>query len=135
MPIPFEFVINRTPVSQQARRRDLVRAWSQDVRSVAEQSWDAEPPFDGEVMVVITYFFKDGAPDVDNIPKPILDGLKGLVFADDDQITDLLCRKRDRSRDLEFENPSSVLVETLGRSEQFLHITVANALSLEVASW
>ena len=105
------------------------------MRSVAEQSWDAEPPFDGEVMVVITYFFKDGAPDVDNIPKPILDGLKGLVFADDDQITDLLCRKRDRSRDLEFENPSSVLVETLGRSEQFLHITVANALSLEVASW
>ena len=85
--------------------------------------------------MVITYFFKDGAPDVDNIPKPILDALKGLVYIDDHQITDLLCRKRDRNRDLQFENPSDVLVETLGRSEQFLHITVANALSLEVASW
>ena len=135
MPIPFEFVIDRTPVSQQARRRDLVKAWSHDVRSVAEQSWDAASPFGGEVKVVITYFFKEGAPDVDNIPKPILDGLKGLVFADDNQITDLFCRKRDLNRDLRFQNPSTVLVETLRRSDQFLHITVANALSLEVTSW
>ena len=84
-------------------------------------------------MVIITYFFRDGSPpDLDNIPKPILDALKGLVYSDDSRITDLLCRKRDRNRDLQFENPSSVLVETLGRSEQFLHITVANSHSLEV---
>ena len=86
-------------------------------------------------MVVITYFFKGEALDVDNMPKPILDALNGLIYADDSQITDLVCRKRDRNRDLQFENPSSVLVETLGRSEQFLYITVANAMSLEVPSW
>ncbi len=86
-------------------------------------------------MVVITYFFKGEALDVDNMPNPILDALKGMVYADDDQITDLVCRKRDRDRDLQFENPSPALVETLGRSEQFLHITVTEALSLEVPSW
>ena len=107
----------------------------QEVQSVAKESWDVEPPFAGEVMVTITYFFKDGSPDVDNIPKPILDALKGLVYSDDSQVTDVLCRKRDRNRDLRFDNPSSVLVETLGRSEQFLHITVASAMSLEVPSW
>ena len=105
------------------------------MQSVVGQMWDAEPPFVGEVMVVITYYFKGGALDVDNMPKPILDALNGLVYADDRQITDLVCRKRDRNRDLQFENPSSVLVDTLGRSEQFLHITVANARSLEVPSW
>ena len=105
------------------------------MQSVVGQVWDAEPPFVGEVTVVITYYFKGGALDVDNMPKPILDALNGLVYADDRQITDLVCRKRDRNRDLQFENPSSVLVETLGRSEQFLHITVANARSLEVPSW
>ena len=99
------------------------------------QAWDTEPPLDGEVMVVITYYFKDGPLDIDNMPKPILDALNGLVYVDDRQITDLVCRKRDRNRNLQFENPSSVLVETLGRSEQFLHITVANARSLEVPSW
>ena len=134
MPIPFEIVIERTPLSQQADSRHL-RAWQQEVQSVVGQVWDAEPPFGGEVMVVITYYFKGGALDVDNMPKPILDALNGLVYADDRQITDLVCRKRDRNRDLQFENPSSILVETLGRSEQFLHITVANARSLEVPSW
>ena len=105
------------------------------MHNVVGQVWDAEPPFDGEVMVVITYYFKGESLDVDNMPKPILDALKGLVYADDGQITDLVCRKRDRNRDLQFENPSSVLVETLGRSEQFLHINVSNAQSLEVRSW
>lgn len=86
-------------------------------------------------MVVITYYFKRGSLDVDNMPKPILDALNGLVYADDSQVTDLVCRKRDRNRDLQFENPSPVLLESLGKSDQFLHITVANALSLEVPSW
>ena len=134
MPIPFEVVIERTPLSQQADSRHL-RAWRQEVQSAVGHVWDTEPPFVGEVMVVITYFFKGEALDVDNMPKPILDALNGLVYADDSQITDLVCRKRDRNRDLQFENPSSVLVETLGRSEQFLYITVANAMSLEVPSW
>ena len=42
----------------------------------------------------VTYFFDDTPFDVDNIPKPILDALKGLVFRDDSQVYDLLCRKR-----------------------------------------
>ena len=134
MLLPFEVVIERTPLSQQADGRRL-RAWKQVVQSIVGPAWDAEPPLDGEVMVVITYYFKGESLDVDNMPKPILDALNGLVYADDCQITDLVCRKRDRNRDLQFENPSSVLVETLGRSEQFLHITVANARSLEVPSW
>ncbi len=134
MPIPLEIVIERTPLSQQADRRRL-RAWRRVVRNVVGEEWDAEPPFAGEVMVGITYYFKGESLDVDNMPKPILDALKGLVYADDDQITDLVCRKRDRDRDLQFENPSPVLLETLGRSEQFLHIMVAEALSLEVPTW
>lgn len=134
MPIPLEVVIERTPLSQQADRRRL-RAWKRVVQNVVGEEWDAEPPFAGEVMVGITYYFKGESLDVDNMPKPILDALKGLVYADDDQITDLVCRKRDRDRDLQFENPSPVLLETLGRSEQFLHITVTEASSLEVPSW
>ena len=105
------------------------------MQNIVREEWDAEPPFAGEVMVGITYYFKGESLDVDNMPKPILDALKGLVYADDDQITDLVCRKRDRDRDLEFENPSPVLLETLERSEQFLHIIVTEALSLEVPSW
>ena len=86
-------------------------------------------------MVSITYFFEGGSLDVDDIPKPILDALKGLVYRDDSQVTDLLCRKRDLNGDLRIQNPASVLLGTLGQSEQFLHITVISALNQEVQAW
>ena len=86
-------------------------------------------------MVTITYFFDGASLDVDNIPKPILDALKELVYSDDSQVSDLLCRKRDLNGDLRIQNPSSVLLATLRDSQQFLHIAVTSARSQEVASW
>ena len=84
--------------------------------------------------MVITYLYEDASLDVDNIPKPILDALKGLVYSDDTEVSDLLCRKRDLNGDLRIQNPSSVLLDTLRDSEQqFLHITVDSALNQEVA--
>ena len=84
-------------------------------------------------MVTITYFFQEASLDVDNIPKPILDALNGLVYSDDSQVTDLLCRKRNLSGDLRIPQPSALLLESLSRSEQFLHIIVTDASSQEVA--
>ena len=135
MPIPFEFVIGGPPVSQQARRRRRVEEWTHRVQRVAESRWDTEPPFAGEVMVTITYFFEGASLDVDNVPKPILDALKGLVYSDDAQVSDLLCRKRNLNGPLRIQNPSTVLLETLRDSQQFLHIAVANALTQEVQAW
>ena len=133
--MPFEFVIGGPPVSQQTRRRSRVREWTEEVQSVAERRWETEPPFYGEVLVAITYFFEGASLDVDNIPKPILDGSEGLVYSDDAQVSDLLCRKRDLNGDLRIQNPSWVLLETLRSSEQFLHITVDSALNQEVTAW
>ena len=132
--MPFEFVIDGPPVSQQARRRSRVKEWTKQVHNVAETRWDTASPFVGEVMVTITYLYEGASLDVDNISKPILDALKGLVYSDDAQVSDLLCRKRDLNGDLRIQNPSSVLMETLRHSEQFLHITVDNARNQEVAA-
>ena len=80
-------------------------------------------------MVTITYFYDDdSAPiDVDNIPKPILDALKGLVYLDDNQVTDILCRKRRLSGALEVGNLTEVLDRGLKGGDEFLHILVENA--------
>lgn len=135
MPMPFEFVIGAPPVSQQARRRRRVEEWTQRVQTVAESRWDSDPPIAGEVVVVITYFFEGASLEVDNIPKPILDALKGPVYSDDSQVSDLLCRKRELNGDLRIPNLSTVLLETHRDSQQFLRVTVANALHQEVAAW
>ena len=133
MPIPFEIVLFGPPVSQQARRRRIVREWTSEVQRVARTHWGTETSFDGEVMVTITYFFEGALLDVDNIPKPIFDALNGVVYSDDSQVTDLLCRKRDLSGDLRIPQPSALLLKSLSQSEQFLHIVVADASSQEVA--
>ena len=85
-------------------------------------------------MVTVTYFFDEGAPDVDNIPKPVLDALKGLVYSDDSQTTDMLCRKRKLNDILRVQSPSLVLNDALGRGKEFLHILVENAPIQEVIS-
>ena len=131
MSLPLEFVLHGSPVSQQTKRRQRLTEWKRDVRIAARQHWRMAPPFPGEVMVSITYFFTDTAPDVDNVPKPILDALKELIYADDSQVSDLFSSKRDIYRVLRVRNPT--LLGPLQTSEPFLHVKVAEAPSQEVA--
>lgn len=83
--------------------------------------------------MTITYFIDDYSGDVDNVAKPLLDALNKLVYVDDAQVFDLVCRKRDLKEDLQILAPPPDLVEFLGKPEQFLHISVVNALNLVVA--
>ena len=132
MPIPFELIMEQAPVSSQTRRRQRFHEWRQDLERAARLVWDTEVPVAVPVLVTITYFF-DGTPvDVDNIPKPILDALKGLVFRDDSQVYDLLCRKRNRADNLRIEGPSQGLLDALNNSSQVLHIKVTTAQNQEV---
>ena len=84
-------------------------------------------------MVTITYVYADSPMDVDNVPKPILDGLKGLVYFDDSQVTDLLCRKRRYGLELEIPNPTPLLSSTYEHFEEFVHVNVNNVERLEEA--
>ena len=62
------------------------------MESEASRRWGDSPPFVDDVMVTITYVYSNSPMDVDNIPKPILDALKDLIYFDDSQVTDLICR-------------------------------------------
>lgn len=133
MPLPFEFVIEGPPVSQQTRRRQRYHDWKAEVRRVAEESWPtAELPVPGPVMLTITYFYEESGMDVDNIPKPISDALKGLVYIDDSQINDVLCRRRDLSVGLRVVNPSPTLAAGFELDGDFLHVRVDPAPDQEV---
>ena len=131
--LPFAFIINGPPVSQQARRRKRVHEWIEEVKSVAAQYWPVEEfPVTGPVMLTITYFYDSVSMDVDNIPKPISDALEGLVYFNDNQVTDVLCRKRNLNSDFRVENPSDLLAEGFSRGNQFLPILVEDAPDQEV---
>ena len=127
MTLPFELVMPGPPVSQQARRRELVRQWTAIVRNTAGQDWRYLPVSTRELMVTITYLHRGDPIDVDNIPKPILDALKGLVYADDVAVTDLICRKRDLRADPGIDNASTMVSEALRYYASIVHVRVNDA--------
>jgi len=115
----FEFIIDGPPVSQQTRRRERIREWKAYVRQEAEKFWSSEQEIaTGLVMLQVTYFYDSIAVDVDNIVKPILDAIIGLVYVDDDQITDIWIRKRDLSGNFTIENMTRTLAEGFARGSQ-----------------
>lgn len=129
----FEFIVDGPPVSQQTRRRERLREWKTIVRQEAEKYWSSDQQTaTGFVMLQITYFYDSVAMDVDNIVKPIQDSIIGLAYVDDDQVTDIIVRKRNLSGNFKIENMTSTLAEGFARGNQFLHIVVLDAPDQEV---
>jgi crossover junction endodeoxyribonuclease RusA len=131
--LPFEFVIEGPPVSQQTRRRARRRAWIEEIRQAVIDRWPRdEPPALGSIRVSVTYVFAGAAVDLDNLAKPVLDALKGLVYQDDGQVTDIAMRKRDGAANLRISIPSSVLLGAFSRGQEFLHVVVDEAPDQEL---
>lgn len=121
----FEFIINGTPVSQQTRRRERLKKWKTYVREEAEKYWSKENTiFTDSVMVQIIYFYDDIALDIDNIIKPILDAIIGLVYIDDAQITDIIIKKRYLFANFETDQNTLLLAQNFKRENEFLHVLI-----------
>ena len=102
------------------------------LRSLARLPRRSDPlPEGSPVTVVITYFSKvtyssksepGEARDVDNLAKPIMDAMKGIVYSDDAQVSELLCRIKDF--EAEVGNLPENLAEYLRESRPVVHVTV-----------
>ena len=77
------------------------------------------------MQFTIIYFYYQVSLDVDNVPKPIFDALKGLIYIDDEQVTDIICRKRSLQIELRVENPA--VVAALADGNEFLYILAETA--------
>jgi hypothetical protein len=74
---------------------------------------------DADVAVLIIYFYQgETTLDVDNIAKSLLDGLKGVLFRDDQQVSELLIRKSRFSAGLSLTGASLYLLEAIERMSQ-----------------
>jgi crossover junction endodeoxyribonuclease RusA len=125
---PFEFVIPRRPLSQQAKPRGR-RKWQTFVRREAEKNWKpAQASEAAAVSISLMYLYEEDPPDVDNIPKPIIDALKGLTFRDDAQVTDLISRRRHlRGTFRELDRASAVLLGGFALGTEFVYVRVGDA--------
>lgn len=126
--LPFEFTIKGSPVSAQTRNRQRLQAWKQEVRDAAIAALPpGTVPVDRNVTVVITYYYDADSPDVDNIIKPIQDGLNGVIFLDDRQVVETKARKKSINGSYQIRGVSSVLLMGFASGDDFLHIKISEA--------
>jgi hypothetical protein len=127
-----EFVVVGAPRSANANPRSR-RRWRERVSRAAGERLAAEGgPTPQEIAVLIVYFYQgDTTLDVDNIAKSLLDGLKGVLFRDDRQVSELLVRKTRIVAGFSLTGASPYLlseIEQLSRSgDDFVYVRVDRA--------
>lgn len=124
----FEFALEGPPVSLNAKnhKSSLKRynKWIKTVHAAAKASWPpGDKPTAGDVAVTIANYYTAAPPDVDNIIKPILDGLNKLVYLDDKQVYTVTCERIDLSS-AEISSPSAVLVNAITKWSEIIYIRV-----------
>lgn len=114
-----EFVVAGAPRSANANPRSR-RRWRQRVAQAArERLQEAGGLTDQDVAVLIIYFYQGEATlDVDNIAKSLLDGLKGVLYRDDRQVSELLIRKSRFGAGLSLTGASLYLLDAIERMSQ-----------------
>ncbi len=124
MPV-FEFVRLGIACTVQTRNKSRLDNYRRDLRRIALGLWDGNTaPVVLPVRVVISYYYTSDVLDVDNIIKPILDALNGLVYQDDLQVVRVVSQKmRVLDRAL-LPVASPVLSAGLRSRDDFLHVLV-----------
>lgn len=89
-------LLPRTPKSFGAERQ---QGYRQALRDVAKARYPHEPSGAESLYVRIVWFSrKQGGPDTDNIVKPILDELDGIIYRTDAQIKQCLAMRIDLTK-------------------------------------
>jgi hypothetical protein len=116
-----EFIVAGAPRSANAKARSR-RRWRERVSRAARERLRKEGgpgPADQELAVLIIYFYQgETRLDVDNIAKSLLDGLKGVLFRDDQQVSELRVRKSRFSAGLSLTGASPYLLDAIERMSQ-----------------
>ena len=75
------------------------------------------------MTVTVSCYHTAESPDVDNILKPICDGMKGVVYDDDKQVWKVISQRLDLST-TPVGDPSDILTGVLGKLTEIVHIVV-----------
>lgn len=122
----FEFCIPGPPVSAQAKNRDRLHEWQARVAAAAKSAWpDDAPPITGDLEVMISEFSEFRTRDRDNVAKPILDAMQGVVYRDDRQLASVHIEWCDINGAYVVRNMSPVVAAALSVGGEFLWIRVS----------
>jgi crossover junction endodeoxyribonuclease RusA len=105
--------------SRQSWKNSVIKATKICVKKPLEDDWKLELQID---------WFSHGRrnkPDVDNIIKPILDALNGILYADDSQVSNVSAKHHDLTNILHFHNePIQLIQPLLEGNNEYVYVRV-----------
>jgi crossover junction endodeoxyribonuclease RusA len=122
--LPWDFSVVGVPASVQASsvRR---RSWKAAVRAAAVRAWPAgEHPLTRKVQIHVTFYHDSTPLDVDNMLKPIQDALCGLVYDDDNRVSDTHGHLRDLNAAYRVRGMTSAQSDGFMSNNPFVHIRI-----------
>jgi crossover junction endodeoxyribonuclease RusA len=124
-----EFTVSGPPVSPQSHNKNNLRAWRNKVRSAAAKEWGSRDPLDTYLRLAVAYYHPGERVliDTDNMVKPIQDGLIGLVYRDDRQITHTFVSKTSIDGRYQIRGRSLVELSAFSKGDEFLYVLVDHA--------
>ena len=128
-----EFIVRGTPISAGASGKSKAK-WRAKVSAAATAALGADHVVVADVVrATVVYFYVDTDLDLDNILKPILDVMNGLVYVDDFQVANIVAAKRDVAGSYLLTDASPVVVEQLAVAEvgDFVFVAI-DLVSMEV---
>ena len=130
MPLTFDFLLQGPPVSVNAKEqgpasRRRYREWKQAVRAASAARWPVTRTAlqSDTIQVRIVCYHTDAPPDVDNIVKPIFDGMNGVVYVDDKQVCELNSRRVSLKNDLLID-PPILVAEAIDKYSEIVYVRV-----------
>jgi Holliday junction resolvase RusA-like endonuclease len=122
-----EFVVVGTPLSLQAgpRRKET---WKRQVSAEASR---VSLAYRGLLSVTIVYFCPALGVDIDNIVKPILDALVGVLYRDDRDVVQVRSIAVELGEATRITNTTPELAKGLAAGRDFVLIRVAPAQPIE----
>jgi hypothetical protein len=124
----YEFSLIGPAVSLRAKDKNAKRyqRWIETVKqTITSQLPSGFTPTRAKVSVVISNYYTADPPDVDNIIKPILDGMNGVVYQDDAQVYRVTSEKYMQDDDLHLVNPSATLAKAIESTDELLFVVVS----------
>lgn len=123
VPAMFEFELSGPAISAQSRNRDLLRDWKARVSAAALARWPTDRPlFTQALDAEISEFSRFPRRDRDNLAKPILDAMQGVVFANDRQLRRILVEWCDIEGPYRIRHMSPVVAAAFVRGDEFVWI-------------
>lgn len=131
---PVEMIVTGVPLSSGASSESR-RAWQSRIAEAARSRlqpgyWLTASP------VSVSIFYFPGAPmkgDLDNIIKPILDGLSKVIYLDDRQVDRLLVQKFEPGREQSFPQLTEELLRCTEMPGPRTYLRIDDDSSLEAA--